>query len=397
MKVLYLVNSTLLGGATISFFNMVRELVKFGVEPIIAIPDKQAIQDEHLFRTLAKECGAKVYKIPITGHLFKKFRDLTGVLEFFGQIIRFFSLWYNEKKSVNAIKKIINKESPSIIHTNSGVIRCGWIASRKSHIQHIWHLREYQDLDFKRVILPSHAAFENMLNQSNVVAITKDIYNYFHQEQNTNAHVVYNGIFSINDVVNNISKEPYFLLCSRISPEKGHHDVIRAFSEFYKVNPNYKLKIAGSYSENDAYIQKIKQLAESSGCSEKIEFLGFQKDVKKLLAHAKCLIVASPNEGFGRMTAEACFMGTLVIGYNTAGTKEILDYTGGVLYDGTIGDLVSKMIFVDKMSNEDYVKISDRAKERAKALYSIEANGKSIYCIYSQCLKNGINFNTTSK
>lgn len=387
MKVLYLVNSTLLGGATISFFNMIKELTKFGVEPIIAIPEKKVNQDEYVFRSLAKECGAKVYKIPITLHLFKKIKDLTGILEFFGQIKRLCLLGYNEKRSVRAIEKIIKAESPSIIHSNSGVIRCGWLASRKLCIPHIWHLREYQDLDFKRVILPSHAAFENMLNQSNVITITKNIFEYFHQEKNSNAHVVYNGIFSINDVVNNISKEPYFLLCSRISPEKGHHDVIRAFSEFCKIVPTYKLKIAGSYSENDPYILKIKKLAKSLDCSERIEFLGFLKDVRTLMARAKCLIVASPNEGFGRMTAESCFMGTLVIGYNAAGTKEILDYTGGIPYDGTIDDLVDKMLFVDKMSDEKYLKISDGAKEKAKEKYSIEANGKAIFSIYDQCLK----------
>lgn len=40
-----------------------------------------------------------------------------------------------------------------------------------------------------------------------------------------------------------------------------------------------------------------------------------------LLKYASALLVASPSEGLGRMTAEAAFAGCMVIGYNAAGTK----------------------------------------------------------------------------
>lgn len=386
MKVLYLVNSVIPSGATISFFNMLGELVKYGVEPIIVIPNRKTDASEIYFRKLANDCNAKVYKAPIVLHMFKKVKDLSGILEFFGQCKRKLLLPFHEKRSVRALTKIVNKEHPVLIHTNSGVIRCGWLASKKNKIGHVWHLREYQDLDFKREILPSHEAFENMLNQSYVITITKDIYHYFHQERNPKAKVIYNGIFSVNEKEIHTKKEPYFLMCSRISPEKGHHNVIKAFGQFCKVYPNFRLKIAGTYSPDNQYIKSLKSIAETMRCSESIDYVGFQEDVRTLMTNATSLIVASHNEGFGRMTAEACFLGTLVVGYNTSGTKEILENTGGVPYDGTIEDLVAKMKYVVNMKNEDYIRITQCARIRAKESYSIESNGKAIFDIYKESL-----------
>lgn len=388
MKVLYIVNSVVPGGATISFFNMLKELVKYGVEPIIAIPEHKEDAAEIYFRELASQCNATVYKIPIVLHMFKTLRNLSGILEFFGQCKRKLLLRYNEQKSIKSIIDIALKEKPVLIHSNSGVIRCGWLASKKLKIAHVWHLREYQDLDFKREILPSHAAFENMLNQSYVITITKDIFHYFHQERNPKAKIVYNGIFSINEKIENVHKEPYFLVCSRISPEKGHHNIIKAFGAFCKKNQNFRLKIAGEYSPEDKYVKSLSSIAESMGCSDFIDYVGFKKDVKALMSNARCLVVASPNEGFGRMTAEACFLETLVIGYNSSGTKEILDNTGGILYDGTIDDLVAKMEYVAEMKQDEYTLITKNAKMKARECYSIEANGRAIYDIYVNSLKN---------
>ena len=130
----------------------------------------------------------------------------------------------------------------------------------------------------------------------------------------------------------------------------------------------------------------LQKLINDAGCSEKVEFIGFHEDVKPYIKNAKALIVASHNEGFGRMTAEACFLGCLVIGRNTSGTKEILDYTGGIQYDGTIGNLTDKMQAVARMGQQEYAEIAINAMDKAAQQYSIESNGSKIFDIYNKIL-----------
>ena len=386
MKVLYIVHSTLMGGATISFLNMISEVKKYGVSPVIVIPKKK--HHEQYFLEKAKSLGVKVLEAKLVPLTFRGVPNVKNIKAFLKAIMWVVSLPYKQKVCENSVERIIRHEKPDIVHSNTGVIHEGWKVCQKLGIPHVWHLREYQDVDFGYKIFPSRSKFENMLRRSAVVTITKDILRYFHQTNNPFAYTVYNGIFHTKEAVYVKEKENYFLICSRISPEKGHEDAIKAFSIFCKTNKDYKLKILGKYDKNNPYIMYLQKLINDTGCSEKVEFIGFHKDVKPYIKKAKALIVASHNEGFGRMTAEACFLGCLVIGRNTSGTKEILDYTGGVQYDGTLDDLSEKILSVSIMEQQEYAAIAMNAMKKAMRQYSIESNGSEIFNIYNNILSS---------
>ena len=104
-------------------------------------------------------------------------------------------------------------------------------------------------------------------------------------------------------------------------------DIIWAFALFFRKHVDYKLLIAGF--GNESYIAQCVDLAKKLGCEKNVLFSGYVEDVRPLMDNATALVVASYNEGFGRMSAEACFRGCLLIGRNTGGTKEIMDSVGG--------------------------------------------------------------------
>ena len=371
-------------GSTISFFNMISEIKKYGVLPVIVVPKKK--HREQYFFEKAAFLGVKVLEAKLNPLTFKGIPKVENFRFFLKTMMWVASFPYRQKVCEKSIERIIRQEKPDIVHSNTGVIREGWKVCRKLGIPHVWHLREYQDADFGYKIFPSRDKFENMLRHSAVIAITKDILRYFHQINNPFAYTVYNGVFHKEEAMFVKDKENYFLICSRISPEKGHEDVIKAFSVFCKINKDYKLKILGKYDKNNPYVMNLQKLINDAGCSEKVEFIGFHEDVKPYIKNAKALIVASHNEGFGRMTAEACFLGCLVIGRNTSGTKEILDYTGGIQYDGTIGNLTDKMQAVARMGQQEYAEIAINAMDKAAQQYSIESNGSKIFDIYNKIL-----------
>lgn len=373
-----------MGGATISFLNMIMGVKAKGVTPIVVLP---LVKNGEELETRLKENDIEYYRKYIIPSRINQDLHFSNCLRW---IVKYLYLSFQKKRSEKELSELINQIKPDIIHTNVGSIHEGFKVAQKEKIPHVWHIREYQTKDFNWFIYPSFRKFTQLLKQSYVVTITDDLRNYFGIDSNEKAQTIYNGIFPTNECVFEYEKEPYFLMASRISPEKGHVDVVKAFSEFCKINNNFILKIAGF--GNNEYIDELKKIAKDRRCEDKIEFLGYQKDVKSLMKKAQALVVASYNEGFGRMTAEAMFCGTIVIGRETAGTKEILNKTGGFFFN-TVEEMISKMEEVSNLNKEEHSKIACEAQQKAVALFSTESNIDKILSLYDDILMHNHNLN----
>jgi len=377
MRVLYILNETIMGGATISFISMLGELMENGVVPAVVVP--RSISPE--FRNFLESGKIRFYRTHVTADAIFRPSSVLGLLKFPLSIVKMLLL--GPLFSME-LRHAVKEFKPDVIHTNVGVIHRGLVLARRMHIPHVMHLREYQDKDFNWIILPSKSGFEKLLKKTDaVVTITDDIRRHFSLEKSPNACTVYNGIFHLQDVCYNAEKSDYFLCLSRIIPEKGIHDVVEAFSEFYKSHRNYRLVIAGF--GDDAYINKLKSLAQRGCCSQAVEFTGYVSDVSPLVANAKALVVGSYNEGFGRMTAEACFKGCAVIGRNTAGTREILDRTGGLKFLD-VSELRDRMDEVASMSDASYAEMVQGAQREAQRAFSVEQNAGKMIQLYKKIL-----------
>lgn len=363
MKILFILHSTIMGGATISFLNLVAGLREKDYSIAVVAPE---LKEE--FVCELERLGIQYYRCPIVMSVlwpnyankssFKKIRYRLGLLR---------KKW----KSCKELSLIVRKEAPNVIHTNVGVVHEGFLISRYYGIPHVWHLREYQDKDFGWRVFPSKLLLKLMLRKSYVVSITKDVHRHFGLLETNKHKVIYNGVFPEEYASLSLPKERFFLCASRISREKGHEEVIKAFSVFYKCYPEYKLVILGF--GDDGYLSSLKEQCSQMGCGDAVCFVGYQRDVKPFMKSAQALIVASQYEGFGRMSAEAAFSGCVLIGRNTGGTKEILDSVGGYAFD-TTDELVSNMKKVAEMPIEDYREEALMSQKKAKALYSNEKN-----------------------
>lgn len=370
MNVLFILHTTNMAGSSLSFLNLVKGLKERGVI-VMAVGPRQ---DYGLVDRL-KKIGIHYYGISVAESVYPS----RGVLFLFKCI----NLLRRKYLSYKDILNITRSFSPDIIHTNVGTIHEGYKVSKTLGIPHVWHLREYQDKDFGWRCFPCKSSFISKLKKSFVITISQDIRNYFKLQDYDRAKTIYNGIFEKINLPFSPQKEKFFLCCSRVSREKGHESVIQAFSVFQKKHSDYKLKVLGD--GNKDYIKYLKNMSIDYGCSNSIEWLGYQKDVLPYMKKATALIVASRFEGFGRMTAEACFAGCLVIGRKSGGTREILEETGGFLFDDNDG-LVSSMQRVCHLSPEQYLEKALFAQQKAQELYSIDNNVGKIYDFYKKIL-----------
>ena len=366
-----------MGGATISFLNLVSGVSEKGYDFVVVIPR----EDESLQKRILNIGGSyRIWKGVISCYYKREPKNPLNILR---TILRIVKIYFLKFRSLRPLLNIIREEKPDLIHTNVGVIQEGFFAARYLGIPHIWHLREYQDKDFDLQVLPSKRIFRDMLQKSYVITITEDILKYFGMGNYPEARNIYNGILHKNQVLN-LPKEKYFLLASRISPEKGHDGVIKQFDNFYSNCPDYSLIILG-FGDKD-YIEHLKDYTETLKCKDAVKWIGFTEHVSDYMSKAKALIVNSQFEGFGRMTAEACFNNCIVIGRDTGGTKEILEKTGGFLFSTDDG-MLQCMNDVAEMSDDEYAKISNAACNTAVRLFSIEKNIEQTCDLYQSILR----------
>ncbi|MDE6019545.1 MAG: glycosyltransferase family 4 protein [Ruminococcus sp.] len=287
-------------------------------------------------------------------------------------IPRIFKIVGKEKSAIKRLNVIVRDWKPDIIYTNVSVIDVGYKVAKKNHIPHLWHIREYGDLDFNIQPLTGVRRRFKKLSSSYCICITEDLKNY--NDLGINAKVIYN-IIKRENVPVQCQKEKTIIFVGRVTENKGATEVLKGFIEFSKLNPEYRLEFLGRCND-PTYMESLEDLTKKGNISDKVVFRGQVTDIAERMQRASAIIVASKSEGFGRITAEAMLNHCLVIGRNTAGTKEQLD-NGFNLWGKEIGmryesidGLVATLNKLAKMDKMEYEEISNRAQATVERLYN---------------------------
>lgn len=365
-------------GATISLLNLLKGLNAAGVKLMVIVPE-----DGYLCRELIK------YNIPfkIIPYHFSIWPSFQSIKEGVFSSITFLNSRKVNHAATGKIAEVIELFRPDIIHTNTSVINIGYLLSRKYGIPHVWHIREYGDKDFDFNSYPSKQLLRHRISShSYAIAITHDLARYYGLKEN--GRVIYNGIQSGNNIYFNPEKRKVFLFVGRVTKEKGATDVIEAFIKFADTDNEYTLDLIGHYGKR--YRNRLLKKIKGSPAEGRVRFLGHQDDPISYMRTAKALIVPSFYEGFGRITAEAMFNGCLVIGRDTAGTKEQMD--NGVKLTGreialrfsTSDGITNAMAAAASMSYDNYTSMIKDAGITVKSLYSNESNTESTLAFFQE-------------
>lgn len=327
MKILYIQSDPKLNGSGKALFNLISSIYKEH-EIEVFMPDANDELGKRLSEIGVVSVGApfKLKWYPQFKKTWKLHKNLRPIRDFLLGLIE----EYSAKK---VLEKEVKRFAPDIIHTNVGPVDIGYKVAKKYGIKHVWHLREYQDLDFGASYFPSRRAFNRIIHSSDNhnIAITKGVFHHFQLDKGKDV-VIYDGVID-GTLHPCYSKEPpikgkYFLYVSgAISENKGATDVLLSFCEFAKENREFRLLYVGLYYQRDIYYQKLRAIISNHDLNDRVLFLGRKesKEVYNLMHHASAFLMLSKFEGFGFTTVEAMFNGCLVIGRNTAGTKEQFD------------------------------------------------------------------------
>ena len=316
--VLYIVHDTELAGTSLSTLNMIRSL-RQEVQPIVLLPAEGAVS--RLYRSQGVECI--IEKFPINWSFLKCGRNVLRYLYYdYLQTRQFIN---DEKRSFGRIFPLLKDRNIQIVHSASSVITIGVRLSKALHAKHVWHVREFMDLDFHIKPQLGFAYTGYLIRKSDyAIAITRAVYEHWHlQRIHDRSCYLWNAIRPESEISYDGNKENYFLFCSgNLTVEKGVDAAVRAFGMSGVADKGFRLKVVGRGSESQ--VEDLKKIAAHYHCEDAVCFLGFCNDVKPLMSKARGFLMTSLNEGLGRTTIEAMFYGCPVIARHSGGTVDFL-------------------------------------------------------------------------
>lgn len=374
ITVLYITHeSKSIGGSTLSLINLLRS-VRSHVIPIVVCPDNGPATN--LFREQGYKTFVVRYKLNIASSSFRLIKKIPRML----------IDGYCNRKAIRQLISIAQEENVSIIHSNTGVLTIGYDLSKRINLKHVWHLREFQDLDFGFTPFCGWKKLKKMIDSTDaVIAITNAVANHFASTSQSNIHVINNAVRSCKGTIYLKHKDKYFLFCGHVAHNKGAEMALDIFVDFHRKHPGYTLLYAGRVTAE--YQRFLIAKAEASDVSSSVRFLGFQQDVSPYFKKAAAFLMCSQCEALGRSTIEAMFYGCPVIGFNSGGTKEIIqDGINGYLFNN-VTDAVSKLCYI--IDNFDATrKIINAAHHTAISRFSEEHYGERIIRLYQSLSEN---------
>lgn len=385
MKILFITHYADLYGANRSLLALISGLKKYGISSFVIMPEKGAftaqLEDLEIpYRIFSMKRW--VFHQPEKSNLFSRFKHFCKAI---AKVI-YNRIYFSE------INQQVKTWEINLIHTNTIILPHGIFLAKKNKIPHVWHIREFGDLDYK--VFPDFGLkyFQKTIFKSDgIIAVGKAVYRHHFKKKHSHHQIIYNGIAKENAFEKLFQKERNneiftFAMLGFLTPNKGQTEAIEAFAIVKEKHPNIKMLLAGSGEEK--YAEQLKQLINKYNLKEEIIFLGKVKNPFEIYAKAHATLMCSKHEAMGRVTVEAMASGSLVIGFNNAGTSEIIkNNETGFLYKNGKEELAEKMIFAIEHP-EKRKQIVEKAFQEAKQKFSEEIYAKQVFEFYQKLKKS---------
>lgn len=310
-------------GSTLSLYNLIHSLGE-GHRAIVILPGHGPAYD--YFTARGVRCVVVPFHVDFVGSGYNWRYYLTFPIRYVRDRV-------DNGRAVRRIVRELCGERIDVVHTNTSVLDFGPALARRLGVPHVWHLREFIDLDMGFQPFLGWKRLRRMIHASDaVISITDAIARHFRVAALPQARVLHDAVRSQREACLIEPKERYFVFCGYLVPHKGPDVAVRAFRRFAQGHADYRLVLLGKF-EDEAYRAAL--LAEAGEAAHCLDFRGYVDNVGEVISHATALLMCSANEALGRVTVEAMFYGCPVVGRNSGGTREIVRHgETGLLFEG---------------------------------------------------------------
>ncbi len=360
--------ASIAGGAEVSLINLIRGLDRSRFRPVMAVPGPGKLADR------VGNLGIEPEIIPM------ETRRRRHPFAF--------------RRSQAAISRWLKREGAGILHANSfWAPELAIPAAVRSGVPAIYHVRDfYERLDPARA-----SAFRSC---SCVLAISRCVRdNVLALLPGLPVEVVYNAVDTAaieaaapdESLRAEAGWQDAFVIgtASRISPEKGQMDFLKAASAVAREHPAARFVVMGNsrFALRPDFAARVEEECASLGLTGKVRFTGFVDDVAAVYKTMDVCVLASLREPFGRVVIEAMACGVPVVATRSGGPEEIIEHgKDGLLVDA--GDPEAMAAACLRIAGDSSLRDSLGAAGRQSAVsrFSLE-NARQVERIYDMILR----------
>lgn len=157
------------------------------------------------------------------------------------------------------------------------------------------------------------------------------------------------------------------IFVGRIAPNKKQENIIRAFYQYKRLDPDSRLILVGSYNGMENYYERLVKYADALGLKDDVIFTGHIK-FSEILAYytlADAFLCMSEHEGFCVPLAEAMFFDVPIIAYDTSAIGDTLGGSGVLLdiNDPVFAAAVLRRVLTDQQLRQQIIEGQRRRLE----------------------------------
>ncbi len=164
-------------------------------------------------------------------------------------------------------------------------------------------------------------------------------------------------------------KEIVLGCAGRLSEEKGHEHLLELMKILSNSSYRFKMLIAGE----GRLLNMLQKKASKLEVEERVEFLGFIKDMPAFFNSIDVFLLTSSYEGFSNAVLEAMASAKPVISFDVRSTREVIDHgvTGYVGKENSVEEMASWIL--ELAADESRRKeMGLKGRERIEASFSFE-------------------------
>lgn len=383
MRVLYIADRGDEGGAARAIIEVVTNLQAMGVSPVVCTGTKNSLNDTftELGITNFASCFYPAMN-PKSPYLWKR------PLKYPYELMQYYLAIYPAMKNISGH---VDMNTIDIIHTNSARNDIGCLLSKKYHVPHVMHLREFGQEDFNCCIYrPDYYSFISRYT-SRFIAISEAVkHSWISKGINAQiTQVVPNGVdtekIEVSDPARFDRENLSLIIAGGVCEAKGQHIALEAIGRLApQVRDKVTLDIAG-WSDK-VYIPKLEAIISKYNLNN-ITFSGTRTDLYQTYKNYDIGLMCSRSEGFGRVTAEYMYAGLGVIASDTGASPELVtDGATGQIYRQDDPEDLARCItryFYDRGLLRTHAL---NAHEDAARRFTAQRNARDILNVYREVL-----------
>lgn len=356
-KVLILMSRHGLWGDEINLLRLLPRLDRTKIEPLVLLPDDSEDLRERL---AANEIATWQRTMPA----WRKPKAWPGMALYIGEIV-----WEIYKRRIDVVLALNVNESPAAVLS-------GWFSGRPSAV---W----FQD----SLISPSKARSYLLHRADAVAAISKYMHDKVQQiRPKGRIEIIPNGVdpdqFDPGRVSSDLRarlkiapNELVLGMAGRIMDLKGQMELIQALVVLKEKGLRPHVLFAGRAKED--YQEALEAALREHGLTDRVHFLGFQREIAEVLAALDVFVLLSLNESFSIALAEAMAMEKPCIYTPVGGVRELAgEEKVGLAVDRSNPGQIADAILQLASNPELRISMGRRGRERIVRNFTLDRQAR---------------------